>query len=273
MNHRMMFFISLTVIAVGVIGIFVFVGGEPAKTDGTAVVSTQDSPKRRVVLAMAKTDLSSGHIIKPEDYQLSEITVEDGSDLIGLDISALKTGSLRGYLLKSSIKAESYIVADMLESPDSPGYVLNSLGADEMTYSFPVRASNSYLLDSLSPGDEVALYLRMLEVSKDKRMKSEVGLESSNSSGSGSEKYVLSRLISPLTILRMPKADSKKELRPDEVIGYIQLRAKTQDLEFIHTVEKAGELLLLPVKGGSKAGKIRLDSLLPQLRTIKEIRG
>ena len=273
MNHRMMFFVSLIVIAVGVVGILVFAGGEPNPTTGTSTVTTQDPSKRRIVLAVAKTDLVNGHIIKPEDYQISELTVEENSDLISLDISGLNSGSLRGYLLKSSINAESYIVADMLDSPDSPGYVLNSLGTDEMTYSFPVRISNSYLLDSLSPGDEVVLYLRMLEVSKDKRMKSEVSIESGSSSAGGSDKYVLSRLISPLTILRMPKVDIKKELRGDEVLGYIQLRAKTRDLEFIHTVEKAGELLLLPVKGGSEAGKIRLDSLLPQLRTIKEIRG
>ncbi|WP_159566005.1 SAF domain-containing protein [Budvicia diplopodorum] len=274
MNHRIMFFISLIVIVVGVIGIWVFVSGEPA-APATTAVNTQDSTKRRLTVAVAKTDLTHGHIIRSEDYQLSEISVEENSDLASLDISALNTGSLRGYRLKSSIKAESYIVANMLESFDSPDYVLNSLHNDEMTYSFPIKATNSYLLNSLAVGDEVALYLRMLEVSNDSRMKAQIGLESGGGSPNKSDKYVLSRLISPLTVLRMPKVDLSGGLlsKDDDVLGYIQLKAKTKDLEFIHTVEKVGELLLLPAKGGSEDGKIRLDTLLPQLRTIKEIRG
>ncbi|SUB81319.1 Uncharacterised protein [Pragia fontium] len=275
MNHRVMFFISLIVIAVGVMGMIVQSGGDSPQVSEEPTVEAKPSSQRTIMLAKAKIELSSGYILGANDYELNEVTVEGNSDLIRLDISALNTGTLRGYLVKSPIKTGSYIESGMLEGPDSPGYILDSLGENEMTYNFPVRLDNSYLLDSLAVGDDVALYLRMLEVSKDSRMKSEVGLESSSGGGAGqSDQYVLSRLISPLTVLSIPpKVEISPSLRSDEIIGFIQLRARTRDLEFIHTVEKAGELLLLPVHGGTEAGKIRLDSLLPQLRTIKQIRG
>lgn len=271
MNHRTMFFISLVVIAVGIVGMIVRSDDAPAVKDAPPQVADSPSARQKTItLATARADLLNGHVIGADDYEINEITVDEKSDLVRLDISSLNAGSLRGFLLNGSVKAGSYLPASMLESPDTLGFALNSLRSDETIYHYQVKAANGYLLDSVRGGDEVALYLRMLEVPKDKRIKSNVGVESSVDAGGKNGKYVLSRLVSPLTVLKVQKRETNQN---DDVVGYLQLKASTHDLELIYTVEKVGDLLILPVSGGTATGKIELDSLLPQLKTIKEIRG
>ena len=271
MNHKTMFFISLVVIAVGIVGMIVRSGDAPDVKE--APPQTADSPRsqqKTITLATARVDLPSGHVLGAEDYEINEITVDEKSDLVRLDVSSLNADSLRGFLLNGSVKAGSYLPAPMLESPNTVGFALNSLRSNETIYQYPVKAVNGYLLDSIRGGDKVSLYLRMLEVPKDKRIKSNVGVVSSTDAGGKSGKYVLSRLISPLTVLKVQRREASQS---DDVVGYLQLKANTHDLELIYTVEKVGDLLILPVGGGTETGKIELDSLLPQLKTIKEIRG
>jgi len=276
MNHRTLFFLSITAIAVGVTGIFLQQKGEAPEPKQQVTV---ENVSRTILVAEAIHDLQAGEILSPQDYKIATLkassTISDPRD-----ISSIPGGNLRGYLVTETIKKGSGITLPMLLSPTHPDYAKRSLRVNEMPYAFPVSAPDNYLLSSTRAGDKLALYIRIKEIERGKTEM--VGLASEGSSSSyrtQTPKYVVTRIFEQVTVLDSKRFSSAKEgenaySMSNKIVGTIVLRLNQKQLAILRTIETSGQLFLLPDSQDKQSIKrISMDDVLPQLRSIKELRG
>ncbi|WP_279156196.1 SAF domain-containing protein [Obesumbacterium proteus] len=271
MNHRMLFFLSIIVIAVGITGIFV-----QKKTPEVSEVKSAPQASHTIMVAEAIRELKPYDILGRDDYKITSIEISKESK-DRRDISSLDNGDLQGYLIRHNISKGSIILPEMVESPKSPTFSAHSLRSNETPYSYKIKPEDEYLLSSLSIGDEVSLYIRLVEVDKSK--KNNIGLvtEGSNSPDKNMKRYAISRVMGPISIVdikKMPKATSKN-YNGDDSVGMVVLRLDSQQLSELKVVEKAGEILLFPFDEYEDESnqKIRMDEVLPQFNSVKELRG
>jgi len=276
MNHRVIFCLSILVIGVGIAGIFVQ-KNQPAveKTP----VETKVDMGRSIMVAQAMRDLSPYDILSPDDFKITEMKVSSDSN-DSRDISSASNGNVRGYLVKNNVSKGSYLSLGVIEAPNSPTFARHSLQSDEMPYSFPIKPIDDYLLSSTYAGDKLSIYIRLTEDGKDKQSISEIVSASSANSGSGNvNKYVLNRIFSQVTVLESQRFEQDKKDKPkytnDSIpVGVIVVRLNQRQLAELRVVEKAGDVLLLPENGAEPAVvNMRVAEVLPQTRSIKELRG
>lgn len=104
MNHKVLFFLSIAVIVVGISGIFIqknSPGVETSISENTAALP-EAIPEREIMVAEALRDLSPFDILTSDDYRL--ISLKTSSNLKDhLDISLLPHGGIKGALIKSNV--------------------------------------------------------------------------------------------------------------------------------------------------------------------------
>lgn len=271
MNHRMLFFVSFIVIAVGLTGIFMQKSGTPPSQIARAKIL-----KKTIIIAESTHELSAGHILGPEDYKIRTAQInKDEKDV--RDISSLGTRNLNGYLVRNNVSQFSSILPEVVESPASKTFLVHSLGSDELPYGYSVRPEDEYLLTSLSVGDKVSLYIRLTEVEKDKESKVGFVPEGSRQADKEMKKYVLSKLSEPLSILQINTdknvKSSGRSYGQSQSVGTIVLRMNRKQLANLRVVEETGDILLFPTANDQGNVKVRMDDVLPQFRSVKELRG
>ena len=276
MNHRVLFFLSVTVIVIGLAGIFI--QGRHADDVGAPQTVSTGVKTKSITIAETLRDLKPHDIIEVKDYRLRTIEVaQDSQD--ERDIAAMGSSDLNGFLVRNHIAKHSAIVAKAVESPLSKTFLLHSLKKNELPYGYLVRPQEEYLLSSLSVGDKVALYIRIAEVDKSRDAKVGAATPDGVGSGTGStnKKYALGRIRGPLSILDVQREEKKGETNAfdsDKYVGKIVLRMDQKQLADLRVVEKSGEILLFPAEDGmGNKQKINMDEVLPQFKTIKELRG
>ncbi|CRG49105.1 hypothetical protein [Yersinia wautersii] len=293
MNRKFLILFSLLIVAIGISGILL----NPDKEIPELLNQAEKRKERNIVLAQTRHDLTAGRLISKEDYSLQNIIVDESSDLVKNDLShghridgdringdrtdddRTDDHRLDGHLLKNNILAGSYLTDEMLISPSSREFSRLNLKHGEIIYKFYITEKNEYLLKTLNPGDFLSFQLLTLETNKTKGMENGIAIDSKSMNSKQKQKYSLNNVIPDMPIL------SIKTYSPDELsvknnknnkteeysLGYIEVIMKIQDLEFIHTVEKAGEVFLTPKSGDHK--RIDLDDIIPTLQTIRELRG
>ncbi|KKM53337.1 hypothetical protein [Yersinia pestis] len=289
MNRKFLILFSLLIVAIGISGILL----NPDKEIPELLTQTEKRKERNIVLAQTRHDLTAGTLISKEDYSLQNITVDESSDLVKNDLShghridgdsiaddRTHDHKLDGHLLKNNILAGSYIIDEMLISPDSREFSRLNLKHGEIIYKFYITEKNEYLLNTLNPGDFLSFQLLTLETNKTKGMENGIAIDSKSMSSKQRQKYSLNNVIPDMPILSIKtyspeelsvKKNNKNNKTEEYSLGYIEVIMKIQDLEFIHTVEKAGEVFLTPKSGDHK--RIDLDDIIPTLQTIRELRG
>ncbi|MFI8416084.1 pilus assembly protein CpaB [Serratia sp. NPDC078593] len=276
MNHRVLFVLSVTVIVIGLAGI-IMQGRHSDDTDSVKTAVSSSVKTKSITIAEALRDLSPHDIIEVKDYRLRTIEIaQDRQD--ERDIRAMGSSDLNGFLVRNHIAKNSAIIAQSVESPTSKTFLLHSLKKNELPYGYLVRPQEEYLLSSLSIGDKVALYIRIAESNKNNGANDGGMTEGSGSStGSANKKYALSRVTGPLSILDIQREGKKEEVRTfdtEKEVGKIVLRMNQKQLADLRVVEKTGEILLFPAEDGmGNKQKIKMDEVLPQFKTIKELRG
>ncbi|WP_042819410.1 hypothetical protein [Yersinia wautersii] len=298
MNRKFLILFSLLIVAIGISGILL----NPDKEIPELLNQAEKRKERNIVLAQTRHDLTAGRLISKEDYSLQNIIVDESSDLVKNDLShghridgdringdrtdddrtdddRTDDHRLDGHLLKNNILAGSYLTDEMLISPSSREFSRLNLKHGEIIYKFYITEKNEYLLKTLNPGDFLSFQLLTLETNKTKGMENGIAIDSKSMNSKQKQKYSLNNVIPDMPIL------SIKTYSPDELsvknnknnkteeysLGYIEVIMKIQNLEFIHTVEKAGEVFLTPKSGDHK--RIDLDDIIPTLQTIRELRG
>lgn len=278
MNHRILFFLSIITIGVGIAGIFL--QKQPPEMTEQKEEKKSENDQRLILIAEATHDLQVRDILSPQDYKIASIqvssTVNDPRD-----ISAIPQGNIRGYLVTSNIQKGSYLMSSQLVAPGSADYSRQSLSMNEMPYTLPIKPRDAYLLSSVHAGDKLALYIRIREVEKGKTESVGLATEEGGSSSSGGQtpKYVLTRLFDRLPVLESQRYKIAKETESrysndNQPIGSIVLRVNQQQLAALRTVENVGQLFLLP-EDVDQPGmqRVSMDDILPQLHSVKELRG
>lgn len=177
MNRKFLILFSLLIVAIGISGILL----NPDKEIPELLTQTEKRKERNIVLAQTRHDLTAGTLISKEDYSLQNITVDESSDLVKNDLShghridgdsiaddRTHDHKLDGHLLKNNILAGSYIIDEMLISPDSREFSRLNLKHGEIIYKFYITEKNEYLLNTLNPGDFLSFQLLTLETIKQK---------------------------------------------------------------------------------------------------------
>jgi hypothetical protein len=275
MNHKTLYFLSFIIIGVGIAGIFMQGSQQASQVERAPVTTTENS--RIITIAEATRSLKIYDILESSDYKISTIKSDSGLK-DPRDLSSLSSLNLNGYLVRNNIAEGSAIIPSLVEAPTSSTFVMHSLQGDELPYGYIVKADEEYLLSALAVGDKVSLYIRLTEVEKEK--KSQVGYvpEGSNNIDKVMKKYALSPVLTGLNIVDMQKEKKKEEksylTSSDTPVGRLVLRMTEQQLAELRVVEKAGEIILFPAEGGKpNYKKIEMDEVLPQFRSIKELRG
>lgn len=288
MNRKFLILFSLLIVAIGISGILL----NPDKEIPELLAQTEKRKERNIVLAQTRHDLTAGRLISKEDYSLQNIIVDESSDLVKNDLShghridgdsidgdRTHDHRLDGHLLKNNMLAGSYITDEMLISPSSREFSRLNLKHGEIIYKFYITEKNEYLLNTLNPGDVLSFQLLTLETNKTKGMENGIAIDSKSMNSKQRQKYSLNNVIPDMPILSIktysPEELSVKNNKNNKTeaysLGYIEVIMKIQDLEFIHTVEKAGEVFLTPKSGDHR--RIDLDDIIPTLQTIRELRG
>ena len=274
MNQRILFFLSVIIIAVGITGIVI--QKHPTSSDDNLPATHQEVKKKVIVIAETLKDLKSQHILSDKDYQIRVSEIDQAAQDIR-DISSLGTNNLNGYLIRNSLPKNSVILPTMLEAPGSATFALHSLKPDELLYTYQVKPQDASLLTSLAVGDEVSLYIRLTENQQGQLNTVGMGTESTPGQNKNGVKYTLSRLSGPLSIIEIAQDKNQVErggYGQDETVGRIVLRVNLDQLAALRVVEKVGDILVFPTRG-DKHGKekISMDEVLPQLHVVKELRG
>jgi len=273
MSHRVLFFLSIIVIAVGVAGIFI----QRDKHSEPQVETLKKSGSRVVTIAEARRELHPYEILQAEDYKIRTLEVDNAKDDVR-DLSPLSSLNLNGYLVHNNIAEGGAIIPGLIEAPTSHTFIMHSLRGNELPYSYAVKPGEEYLLSALKVGNKVSLFIRVTEIERGKKSDVSFVREGSGSSDKELKKYSLSPVLVGLSILDIHR-DKKNEGKsysgdPDAPIGRIVLRMNQEQLADIRVVEKAGEIILFPAEGSpEKNKKKKMDEVLPQFRAIKELRG
>ncbi|AIU90397.1 hypothetical protein BV918_03565 [Pectobacterium odoriferum] len=269
----MLFFLSVAVIAIGVVGIFRG-GADDSPKSEVATVNTKS-----ITIAEALRDLNPYDIIDVNDYRLRTIEVDKDSD-DERDILTLGSSNLNGFLVRNHLAKNSGIITKSVESPMSKTFLMNSLRKDELPYGYQVTPQEEHLLSSLSIGDKVVLYIRVIDVNKmrgnnDDLMQLQEG--GGNGAGLSMYKYALGRITSPLSIIniqRAEKKDNNHSLDDKKYVGKVILRMNQKQLADLRVVENTGEILLFPAESSmANKKKIKTDEVLPQFKEVNELRG
>ncbi len=185
--------------------------------------------------------------------------------------------------MKTNLLAGSYIIKELLASPDSDEFNRFSLQQGKVVYKFDIKQHDNYLLDALQVGDMLAFQLRVLETDKNKGLENGTAINTKDLSDRKSQTYSLNKIIPAMRIIRIKKysADelsekNKKNQKTEEFLtGYIAVIVKTEELDIIHLAEKSGDTFLIPsttLSGGNNQSTSLYD-IIPKLRTTRELRG
>ncbi|MFM1049330.1 tight adherance operon protein [Yersinia enterocolitica] len=277
MNRKFILLLSLLIVVVGIIGILINIDNDEKKLYNS---SELDSEKEvNIALAQSTHDLPSGTILRRQDYAIKKLSVKESSELVESNIS--NSTDINSYLLKENVLSGSYLTKNMLISPDSDEFNHLILKKGNVIYKFNLKKQDEYLLDSLNIGDWLSFQLRTLETDKRKGMNNGTTINKKGMNDRQRQSYSLSKLIQKMEIVRIKKyseselseINGKNQKTEETLSGYIEVIINMQDLDLIYLAEASGEIILTPSIDDEKHKSKYLHDILPELRTIRELRG
>lgn len=270
MNNRLLLFLAILIILIGVAGLFFQqTSGPPPE-----VVKADASVDMKVILvANAEQDLDTYDIIQDKSYKIRAIEVavdlNDPRDITDLG------KNLNGFLVKKTIKKGGYILPGAIESPGSDDYIKHSLREDEFPYVYPIGRQEEYLLSLLSPGKKTAIYLKFSSEDSDE-------LPSARVEGSGNNKNIaMKKIAEDVEIIwikdkRIKLGESTISNLTEDSPGSIILRVNGDVLSTLKLIENYGKIIITPEEINYKENMTddkRIEDILPHLKKIRALRG
>ncbi len=249
MNYRVLFIMSLVIIFFGFAGLFFI----PDKFSEQAPTSIKDSSQQVkefvkdvsskmttqiIVTATVNKDLKKGVLLKEEDYQLSELSleVESGDDkpLLSYDLKPLfeksKHNSLQGFILLQNITKGSIIDPLNIVSPDSPKFLISSIDpVQEVAYKIPVKIDNDYILQTVKSGSYVSVY------------SSQIGMGKENQNH-----HDLIRVVDNVLVLQTSSVPKEEQDKHSKITGFVTLKMTAEQVKKLYTLPIGANLVLLP---------------------------
>jgi pilus assembly protein CpaB len=294
MNRRVILFLSIGLIGVGVVGIFLNASSKSSETPQIISEVAKIAEKKRVVIAEALKDLNPKDILRAGDYQLRTIEVDkDSTESRNIDVLHSKT--ITGFLNLHFVARGNAIMPAGLESPNSKTFAIHSLKDGEIFWDYPFRAHDNYLSE-LTIGQTVSLFLRSAMIKSQKEQAvSRLRMDGSRDAQKVN-KFEMNRITGPLEVIAIQRFDTesseqkkddkappvknsatnlKKDLSANSYVGWLTLRIKSTQLARVKSIEKSGEIIAIPGELDAAAQRITTDQVIPHMHThnVTELRG
>jgi Flp pilus assembly protein CpaB len=240
MNQKLMFFISIIVIVVGVSGIVLNNKEEPAPIP-SETVEKKTSTDTAVKLLVANKALTPGAMLKADDYSVKLIDVAVDSEWTKYHATK-KVGDYLGGYITAPVAQGEYILPELLITPGHPEFMKMSLGQD-VAYNLDVRLQDHDMIALISPMDKVDIYLLT--------------------------KGELTKVISGVTVLKKTINKEKKEAK-------LLVRLTLQQSKDIKVVESEGAVIPMLSSNSTrsvKSGDVVSDFKKYQIDKIKKLKG
>lgn len=240
MNYRILFFISILILAIGVGGLFMMPTGQSeavSPTDSTASPAQKEPKKKNIKVAVARQSLSAGSILKEGDYQVSDMQVEEESVLMKDDVSdalVQNNDSLNGLVISEPVLDGRFVPSQALIAPTDERFLFYTVDKDEVIYRVYIRNENQFALDTLRSGDIVGLY----------------ALQKDLASGYSDEQRRFDPVLQNLEVVKINRfvKDDKNSALPEfnDYAGYVSVRMKADQVKNVLSLTKSRSLLVLP---------------------------
>ncbi|QHB33966.1 tight adherance operon protein [Yersinia canariae] len=279
MNRKFILFLSFLIVAVGITGILVNIDNDSNEKASYDLLELNNEKEINIALAQSTRNLPSGTILRGNDYAIKKLLVKESSELVKSNISS--STNINNYLLKENVLANSYLTKDMLVSPASDNFNHLILKKGDVIYKFNLKKQDEYLLDSLNVGGRVSFQLITLEADNRKGMENGTTINKKGINNRQKQNYSLYKIIQNMEIVRIKKyseselleVNGKNKKTEEALTGYIEVIINMRDLDLIYLAEASGDIILTPTIGGEDNKSKHLHDTLPELRTIRELRG
>ena len=239
MNYRILFFISILILAIGVGGLFVMPNQQQSAPQPVAVTETTVpvAEKKTIKVAVAKQSLPAGTILKEGDYQVSEMQVEPDSVLVKDDVSAAlaqNSESLNGLLMAEPVLDGRFLPPQGLIAPSDERFLFYTVGKGEVIYRVYIRNEHQFSLDTLKSGDVVGLFA----LQQDFRAKN-------------AEQMRFDPILQNLEVVKIDRfikddANNSKLPGMTDYAGYVSVRMNADKVKDVLSLTKSRSLLVLP---------------------------
>lgn len=175
MNYRILFITAFLILVIGIVGIIYMPSGEPEPQQVAETQQPQASepaqpapePKKSadektILIATAQQNLSVGHILQTQDFQLSEQQVAENDPAVANDLSELLKDNtpLQGFTLAQAVAKGAAITPEVAVSPNSDKFLSYTLDpSQEVGYQACIKAQDSDSLATMQAGSDVSVYV------------------------------------------------------------------------------------------------------------------
>lgn len=267
MNYRILFFISILILIIGLGGLFMAPNQQSAPEMATTTESVPaESEKKTIKVAVAVNSLPAGTILKDGDYQVSEMQVELDSSLINDDVSDILTrnnNSLSGLLISEAAINGRFLPPQDLISPTDERFLFYTVGKGEVIYRVYIRNEHQFALDTLKSGDIVGLFALQQDFKAD-----------------NSEQMRFDPVLQNLEVVKIDRfnknnntdgEDNNNNASAEELkdyAGYVSIRMDANKVKEVLSLTRSRSLLVLP-----QSEDVIRKSINQRGLTIRSLRG
>ena len=141
MKSRLLMYLSLIILGVGLIGIYLLKTAEPAPKNDVPlpVAKVAPPPEETVQVWKSKADLSKGQFVSRDNFYIEEVPKSQAL-LLGVD-KDIQLDFMDGMVIKKNTFADQPIFPELLAFPNQEGYFRFALEEGFMPVPVAVRAS------------------------------------------------------------------------------------------------------------------------------------
>lgn len=160
MSKKYKLIINIAMVIIGIIGMVIYYTANndkivQPKTEESPQVTTIDTPKENITIAVARKELKKGVRLNSEDFRLETIQVEKDSE----EVKKFSVGDIDNWMVKNNVATGGRIPVAVLVEPGSDEYIQMSVKPGSIVYGFTIQKTDSYLFTNVRAGEGVDVYL------------------------------------------------------------------------------------------------------------------
>lgn len=275
MKSRLLMYLSLIILGVGLIGIYLLKTAEPAPKNDIPlpVAEVAPPPEETVQVWKSKADLSKGQFVSRDNFYIEEVPKSQAL-LLGVD-KDIQLDFMDGMVIKKNTSADQPIFPELLAFPNQEGYFRFALEEGFMPVPVAVRAS-AVLGDVIQAGSIVDILA--LASPTENLNNSSVVRDLSNVS--------LTSVVNGVKVLQVYKKEVDKPKNNGSMVSAILpagqdmnmvtviMQLTKQQAAKVAMARNISQLEILLSSEKTRRSYINIDSgdLLPEAKPVRELR-
>ena len=275
MKSRLLMYLSLIILGVGLIGIYLLKTTEPAPKNDVPlpVAEVAPPPEETVQVWKSKADLSKGQFVSRDNFYIEEVPKSQAL-LLGVD-KDIQLDFMDGMVIKKNTSADQPIFPELLAFPNQEGYFRFALEEGFMPVPVAVRAS-AVLGDVIQAGSIVDILA--LASPTENLNNSSVVRDLSNVS--------LTSVVNGVKVLQVYKKEVDKPKNNGSMVSAILpagqdmnmvtviMQLTKQQAAKVAMARNISQLEILLSSEKTRRSYINIDSgdLLPEAKPVRELR-